>query len=118
LRERKRDAPRLSKLLLERVSHTTKLYRAELDPEAALPPEELDVDLRPTIEERSAAGTLDLPVLEKRLLLSSDNLPELCKDMEGMVLLDERTLLLVNDNDFGIEDDETQFWRIELPEPI
>lgn len=103
-------------LLLERISHTTKIYLVELDPSAALASEELDVDRRPTIEERSAAGRLDLPVLEKRLVLSTDDLPQVCKDMEGMVVLSERSLLLVNDNDFGTEDAATQFWRIDLPE--
>ena len=29
-------------------------------------------------------------------------------------LLDARTLLLVNDNDFGVEGVRTRFWRVEV----
>jgi hypothetical protein len=105
-------------LVLERISHTTKLYVVELTAAAALAPEELEMERRPSIEERSAAGKLDLPVLEKRLVLTTDELPQVCKDMEGMVVLGGRTLLLVNDNDFGIEDAETEFWRIQLAQPL
>jgi hypothetical protein len=105
-------------ILLERGSATTKLYLVQLDPERALPPEHLDAATRPTVEELSAAGTLDLPVLTKQLLLNTDDHPEISRDLEGMALLDERTLLLVNDNDFGIEDAETAFWRVKFTEPL
>ncbi len=105
-------------ILLERGSATTKLYLVQLDPDRALPPEHLDAATRPTLEELSAAATLDLPVLTKHLLLSTDDHPEVSRDLEGMALLDERTLLLVNDNDFGIEDAETVFWRAEFDHPL
>ena len=45
---------------------------------------------------------------------STDDLTELDADLEGMILLSPRTLLLVNDNDFGIEGTRTRFWRIDL----
>ena len=106
-------------IVLERGSATTKLYLVQLDPERALPPEHLDATTRPSVEELSAAGTLDLPVLSRQLLLfSTDDHPEISRDLEGMALLDERTLLLVNDNDFGIEDAETAFWRVAFAEPL
>lgn len=35
-----------------------------------------------------------------------------------MVLLSPSEILLVNDNDFGVEGAEAAFWRISLPEPI
>jgi hypothetical protein len=105
-------------LLLERGSETTKLYLVELDPACALPDKHAVAETRPTIEELSASGTLDLPVLSKRLILSTDDHPQVSADLEGMVMLDGRTLLLVNDNDFGIEDVATVIWRVELPEPL
>ncbi len=70
-------------IVLERIAHTTKLYEADL---ARLP--------------------------EKRLLFSSDDHPEMGSDMEGMVLLPSGEILLVSDNDFGVEGAATEFWRV------
>jgi hypothetical protein len=105
-------------LVLERGSETTKIYRVRLTAECRLPPEHDRPDTRPTLEELSASGRFDLPVLGKELLFDSDRHPEVSADLEGMTLLDERTLLLVNDNDFGIEGAETAFWRVRFAEPI
>lgn len=105
-------------LVLERVSATAKLYLATLDPTRALAPEWSDPATRPTIEELSADDALGLPVLDKHLLLSTDDHHGIGADLEGLALLDERTIVLVNDNDFGVEDAPTRFWRIKLDEPL
>jgi hypothetical protein len=105
-------------LVLERVSLTTKLYLVDLDEAAALDPAYLDEATRPTVEELSADGAADLPVLAKRLVLSSDDLPGLGADLEGVALLSGRSLLIVNDNDFGIEGVPTRFWRVDLPRDL
>ena len=105
-------------LVLERASETTKLYLVDLSAEFALTAEHSDESTRPTIEELSAAGELDLPILPKRLLLNTDQHPQISADLEGMALLDPSTLLLVNDNDFGIEDVETAFWLVRFDQPI
>jgi hypothetical protein len=104
-------------LVLERASATTKLYVVRLDPACELDPAHLEPGTRPTIEELSGRGELEdsVPVLEKRLILTTDDLPEVDADLEGMIVLSPRTLLLVNDNDFGVEGVRTRFWRIELP---
>lgn len=102
-------------LVLERGSLTTKLYAVDLESGAALDPRHLDPDTRPTIEQLSGADDFDLPVLAKTLILSTDDFPEISADLEGMVQLSPRQLLLVNDNDFGIEGVATRFWRIDLP---
>jgi hypothetical protein len=100
-------------LVLERGSETTKIYRVTLDPAFAAPPEHLLLETRPTLEELGAGGRdISVPVLAKELLFSSDDAPEVAADLEGMVLLSPSELLLVNDNDFGIEGAETSFWRI------
>jgi hypothetical protein len=105
-------------LVLERGSETTKIYRARLDQDLAAPPEHLELATRPTLEELSADGNLGMPMLEKELLLSTDDFPEVTADLEGMVLLSASELLLVNDNDFGIEGAETSFWRITFDAPL
>jgi hypothetical protein len=102
-------------LVLERGSLTTKLYLVDLESGAPLDPRHLDSETRPTIEQLSAADALDLPVLAKTLIFSTDDFPEVDADLEGMVQLSPRALLLVNDNDFGIEGVATRFWRIDLP---
>ncbi|HVF95056.1 MAG TPA: esterase-like activity of phytase family protein [Sphingomonas sp.] len=105
-------------LILERASATAKLYRVRLDPADALDPVWNDPARRPTLEEASADGTLDLPAVAKHLLFSTDDHPEIGPDLEGVALLGERSLLLVNDNDFGVEGVATRFWRVELAEAI
>jgi len=106
-------------LVLERGTETTKLYRIDLAGAAPLAPEHLDPATRPTVEELSGRdGPFPLPVLAKTLLFTSDDSPELPQDMEGMAVLSERELLLVNDNDFGVEGAETSFWRLRFEAPV
>ena len=106
-------------LALERGTETTKLYRIEPGETTALAPEHLDPATRPTVEELSGRdGPFPLPVLAKTLVFSSDGAPELPADMEGMARLSDRELLLVNDNDFGVEGAETSFWRLTFEEPL
>ena len=106
-------------LVLERVSHSTKIYRVRLDDGAALPSEHLDVATRPTVEELSGEDRLGgLVPLRKRLLFDSDHAPDVPADIEGMAILSPTELLLVNDNDFGVEGAKTEFWRIHFEEPV
>lgn len=103
-------------IVLERGSETTKLYRVDLT--QACDPRHLNIATRPTIEEMSGAGTLDQPVLEKTLLFSTDDAPEVAADLEGMVLLSPTELLLSSDNDFGVDGAETTFWRLRFEAPL
>jgi hypothetical protein len=103
-------------LVVERGSETTKIYRAALSPALGLGAEHLDVATRPSVEELSCADApFSLPVLAKRLLFSSDEAPDLAADIEGIAVLDDRELVLVSDNDFGVEGAQTSFWRLRLP---
>jgi hypothetical protein len=104
-------------LVLERGSETTRVYRVEPLPALALPREHLDVAARPTLEERSARGEA-LPALAKQLLFDSDETPEVAADLEGIAILSPTELLLVSDNDFGVEGAETSFWRVRFEEPV
>jgi hypothetical protein len=105
-------------LVLERGSRTAKIYRCSLDEHQALPPAHLDVATRPTLEELSAADAFDLPQLTKQLLFSSDDHPEVAADLEGMALLSPTDLILVSDNDFGVDGAATSFWRVRFQEPV
>lgn len=102
-------------LVLERGSATTKIYLCDMNA-PPLDPAHLDLATRPTLEQLSAGGLQpDFPVLAKKLIFSSDDHPEMSPDLEGMILLSPGELLLVNDNDFGVEGAGSSFWRITLP---
>jgi Esterase-like activity of phytase len=107
-------------LVLERVSASTKLYVVELTKLHETPPQYMDAAMRPTIEQMSRAElkAAGVPLLDKRLIFDTDDAPQVCADLEGMILLSPCTLLLVNDNDFGVEGVATQFWRITLDDDI
>jgi hypothetical protein len=105
-------------LVLERGSKTTKIYRCVLTAGKALPRAYLDPATRPTLEERSASEAVDFPELSKELLFSSDDHPEVSSDLEGAALLSPCELILVSDNDFGVEGAETCFWRVRFEEAL
>ncbi len=104
-------------LVLERGSETTKIYKVAPSPDSELPAAHLDDSTRPTVEELSA-GEIGLPVLAKTLIFSTDDAPEVGADLEGMAILSATELLLVNDNDFGVEGAETGFWRVRFDQPL
>jgi hypothetical protein len=103
-------------LVLERGSHTTKIYRADIG--RALAGEHLDARTRPTVEELSAGDDFPHPALDKLLLFSSDEAEEVGRDLEGMARLSPTELLLVSDNDFGVEGARTGFWKLSFEEPV
>ena len=104
-------------LVLERVSETSKIYRVRLDDGSVLPHEHLEIDARPTVEQMSGRRAL-LPELSKELLFTSDDWPDVGADIEGMALLDGRSIVIVSDNDFGCEGKQTRFHRITFAEVI
>ena len=107
-------------LVLERVSLSTKIYCVTLEGAAEAPASLSDRATRPTLEQmsREELEQADVPVLTKTLLLSTDDHPEICGDLEGMILLSPNELLLANDNDFGVEGVETQFWLVRFGHAI
>jgi hypothetical protein len=100
-------------LVLERVSQSTKFFRVALDDGGATVPD----DGEPTLEQRSGNGEA-LPSLTKTLVLDTDDHPEIGADLEGATLMSPAELLLVNDNDFGVEGARTRFWRVTFDQPL
>lgn len=96
-----------SLLVLERVTLSTHLYRVELG--EPLPAQFLDPAHRPTLEQ---LGQGDAPLLAKTRVFSSDDHLEIGGDLEGLIVLDDGSLLLSNDSDYGTEGAVTQFWRV------
>jgi hypothetical protein len=98
-------------LTLERASKTSKIYRVSIDPALALSPKHWRPETTPTVEQLSSSDE-PLPELRKELMFTSDDWPQVGADIEGMALLDPRTLLIVSDNDFGCEGKQTRFYRL------
>ena len=96
-----------SLLVLERVTLSTHIYRVILG--EALPTQFLDPAHRPTLEQLGQGGVTLLP---KVRVFSSDDHPEVCGDLEGLIMLEDGSLLLSNDSDYGTEGAVTQFWRV------
>ena len=72
-------------LVLERITRSARIYAVDL----------------------STPGTL-----AKTLVFSTDDHPQIAPDLEGVVALSDRELLIATDNDFGTEGAETRFYRI------
>ncbi|MDQ1080806.1 esterase-like activity of phytase family protein [Pseudoroseomonas cervicalis] len=116
--ERQND-PRISELawlgpdrllVLERTEKTTKLYEVRLDQGATDIAGSAwdDGNTRPSLEQlRDLSGSGVVPV-QKRLVLDSADHPELPGKIEGIALLPGNTLMLINDDDFGIGGERTR----------
>lgn len=106
--ERSKGEARL--LLVNLAGATNLLGRKE---EGRLVFENADADLK----------MLGVTAAATRELFSTRELPEIDSDkIEGVVVLDQNTVVLANDNDFGLGDNETaepsKLWIVHLAEPL
>jgi len=106
-------------LVLERISRTAKIYRVELTG-FETPPQHLDIKTRPSLEamDPDEFGGAGVRPLVKTLVFTTDEARDVVPDLEGMAVLSDRELILVNDNDFGVEGVETTFYRVTFDEPV
>ena len=111
------DCDRL--LVLERISKTAKIYRVDL----SAPPVAAAwraAETRPALEELSARGlaAAGVPLLDKRLVFTTDRARKVAADLEGMAVLSDRELVVSTDNDFGVDGAETRFYRLRFDRPL
>lgn len=109
--------PRISEILaigpdklivLERTEGTTKLYAIELSSATNIQNSPWDdIDTKPTLEQVDLGTTAIQPV-SKKLLFDSADFPSVVGKTEGLALLDDGALALINDDDFGITGAQTQ----------
>ncbi len=92
-------------LVLERISATTKLYKIDLNGASTVPEEK-----SPHLETDASGVT----PLTKTLLFTTDSAEGFPSKIEGVANLDGKHFLLINDNDFGIEGDETKVKIVTL----
>lgn len=76
-------------VVLERISKTTKFYK--INPK-----------------------NVQNGVLQKELIFSTDNYDGFPSKIEAIAIIDKNNWILINDNDFGIENDKTQIIKVNL----
>jgi hypothetical protein len=113
----KQNDPRISELMAlggehfivnERTEQTTKLYEIDLaDATNIVDSNWDDLASRPTLEQSELAKAGIQPVT-KALRFDSADVPEMVGKTEGMALLGDGSLALINDDDFGITGGRTQ----------
>jgi hypothetical protein len=96
-------------LVLERTDERARLYEVAVD---ALPTNILDTkwdrpDNAPTLEAPGALDARGIKSLTKTERLDSKDCKDAPTKIEGVTLLGDGSLLLINDNDFGIRKDPT-----------
>jgi hypothetical protein len=51
-------------------------------------------------------------------VLDSEQVPGLPAKIEGVAVMSTSELVVINDNDFGVDGVRTQMFRVTLPEPL
>ena len=96
-------------LVLERTEKTTKLFEVRLNDATDISGSRWDdAATRPTLEQSNDLTGTGVVPLAKRLVLDSADHPELPVKLEGIALLPDGTLMLINDDDFGISGERTK----------
>ncbi len=96
--------------MLERTEGTTKLHEITLDGATNILGSRWDdPTTRPTLEQSNDLAAVSVTPLSKTLRFdTARDLKDAPAKIEGMAFLADGTLLLINDNDFGIRGDETK----------
>lgn len=107
-------------LVLERISETTKFYIVDLNGANTVPAKFDRRTTKPSLEQIEPAGFsgAGLTPLKKTLVLNTDNHKGFPSKIEGIGLIGEKEMLLVNDNDFGITGRKTQILRVKFDEAV
>jgi hypothetical protein len=113
--------PRISELMaigldrlivLERTEQTTKLHEVQLSNSTDILGSRWDEASTQPALEQSDAGKAGIVPLNKVLRLDTADLPQIVGKTEGMTLLGDGALVLINDDDFGIAGARTQIVTI------
>jgi hypothetical protein len=106
-------------IVLERIAKTTKLYAIDLGTATNILGTAWDeTATAPSLEQIAAADLAanGINPVAKKLWLDSSAHPELPSKIEGFALIDGQ-LVLINDDDFGIDGARTKILRMTLPAP-
>lgn len=105
-------------VVLERISKTTKWYRVHLtDTANMLGSAWDDATTSPSLEQLAPAQLAEKKVtlLEKKLLTNTDEIEGFPSKIEGCAWLGGADWIIINDNDFAIEGDQTSLIPMTMP---
>lgn len=107
-------------LLLERIDRHSRLYSVRLTAENRVPALFDNADYGPGLEwmEADQLERRGLVPMNKSLVLDSEQVPGLPAKIEGVAIMGPSELMVINDNDFGVDGVRTQMFRVTLPEPL
>lgn len=107
-------------LVLERIEKSSRFFTITLDEANRIPPEFDSLEMSPSLEilDGEALTMRGLAALPKVLVFDSDTLPGLPAKIEGVAVMAPNELIVINDNEFGIDGVRNQMFRIILPEPL
>lgn len=89
--------------LLERTTARARVYEVELRPDADVLGTRWDHPATvPALEQLADPAAAGVPLLEPRLVVDLSSVPGMPPKLEGLAILDERTLAVCNDDDFGV----------------
>lgn len=107
-------------VVLERISKTTKLHAVNLANATNILGTAWDESATsPSLEQVMGAelAAKGVTPVSKKLWFDSSTQPELPSKIEGVAILESGELILINDDDFGIEGAKTRIVRLTLPAP-
>ena len=114
---KRQNDPRISELMaigldrlvvLERTEQTTKLYEVSLEGATDIAGTPWDDAATSPSLEQTAVADAKIAALQKTLRLDTANFPDIVGKTEGMAVLGDGSLAIVNDDDFGISGGRTQ----------
>jgi hypothetical protein len=107
-------------LVLERIEKSARIFAVKLDEASRIPPEFDSLEMSPSLEilDGEALTMRGLAPLQKRPVLDSETTPGLPAKIEGVAIVAPNELIVINDNEFGIDGVRNQMFRITLPEPL
>ncbi len=106
-------------IVLERIAKTTKLHAIDLCAATNILGTDWDkAETSPSLEQIAAADLAanGITPVTKKLWLDSSTYPELPEKVEGVAIVDGKELVLINDDDFGIEGAKTRIVRLTMPD--
>jgi hypothetical protein len=105
-------------VVLERVTHTTKLYAVNLAGGSDILGSKWDdIATSPSLEQLGPALAGVAPLAKVKWLDSTER-DDIPSKIEGVAIIPPDTLVIINDNDFGIEGARTTILRLKLPIPL